>query len=233
MNNTVIHNSRDGLLRFDSSNNLLQVYYNNQWNSLSLTYQFPTLTSVSTNVLPNANSQTTVTGTNFESGLLWTIIGRDASTFLPNVTLNNPTSVTLTLTSALISNITPYRIKVYSPKLGYDYISPNDELQLQINTGPSFSTASNLGNINTQGALTPISMNASHTSPIISMKITSGRLPPGLSGVFTSNANTGTYTISGTLTLTYNTTTTITFTVSAYDASLNIGYRSFTFDLIP
>lgn len=184
----------------------------------------PRVTSVGTNVLPNVDSSTTITGKNFASNATVTFTGTDnVVRNAKSVTRNSSTSLTVVRPDDLPNAYQPYTITVLNPGISAPTSTNLHKLgSLSAGSVPTWSTSvGELSTIMTKGSAYSHSLAASDpdTNGSVTYSLVSGSLPSGLSlnsstGVIsgTSSANFGTYSI----------------TVRATDAGGNYVDRAFT-----
>lgn len=190
----------------------------------SFTAVGPRITSVGTNVLPNVNSSTTITGKNFASNATVTFTGTDGVVRnAKSVTRNSSTSLTTVRPDDLPNQYQPYTITVLNPGISAPTATNLHKLgSLSAGSVPTWSTsAGELSTIMTKGSAYSHSLSASDPDAggSVTYSVISGTLPSGLSlnsstGVIsgTSNVNFGTYDI----------------TIRATDAGGNFVDRAFT-----
>jgi hypothetical protein len=218
------------------------IRWNPLYNSMELTYkQFKRLATLSRPVIQNASQynlsnigmQTIITGSNFEPLSEWTFIGSNGL-FYPCISQYNYASqVILTRPVELPSSNAPYRLKVYNPNSGYEYVSPY--IQLNAGTAPIITT--------TAGLLSNLDRNRFYNSAfdiyaydelggsITNIYLDSSISSSGLTTTFTSsNVVGGRLRASGT---TINTANYITYSFNAIavDAGGNTASRLFTLNL--
>ncbi len=184
----------------------------------------PRVTSVGTNVLPNVNSSTTITGKNFASNATVTFTGTDSVVRnAKSVTRNSSTSLTVVRPDDLPNAYQPYTITVLNPGISAPTSTNLHKLgSLSAGSVPVWSTSvGELSTIMTKGSAYSHSLAASDpdTNGSVTYSVVSGSLPSGLSldsstGVIsgTSSDNFGTYSI----------------TIRATDAGGNYVDRAFT-----
>jgi hypothetical protein len=184
----------------------------------------PRVTSVGTNVLPNVDSSTTITGKNFASNATVTFTGTDnVVRNAKSVTRNSSTSLTVVRPDDLPNAYQPYTITVLNPGISAPTSTNLHKLgSLSGGSVPTWSTSvGELSTIMTKGSAYSHSLEASDpdTGGSVTYSVASGSLPSGLS----LNSSTGV--ISGTSSDNFGT---YSITVRATDAGGNYVDRAFT-----
>ena len=184
----------------------------------------PRVTSVGTNVLPNVDSSTTITGKNFASNATVTFTGTDSVVRnAKSVTRNSSTSLTVVRPDDLPNAYQPYTITVLNPGISAPTSTNLHKLgSLSAGSVPVWSTSvGELSTIMTKGSAYSHSLSASDpdTSGSVTYSVASGSLPSGLS----LNSSTGV--ISGTSSDNFGT---YSITIRATDAGGNYVDRAFT-----
>lgn len=184
----------------------------------------PRVTSVGTNVLPNLNSSTTITGKNFASDATVTFTGTDnVVRNAKSVTRNSSTSLTIVRPDDLPNAYQPYTITVLNPGISAPTSTNLHKLgSLSAGSVPVWSTSvGELSTIMTKGSAYSHSLSASDpdTGGSVTYSVVSGSLPSGLS----LNSSTGV--ISGTSSDNFGT---YSITIRATDAGGNYVDRAFT-----
>jgi hypothetical protein len=204
------------LLRYNNDINNLEFKVGNSWNN---TVAVPTITSISTNVLKNADDMVDISGTNFDASTNFTFIDVSGNVYNPkqitNLTGNN---VRLVRPDWFPPNNAPYTVKVSKQGRYNTYGSITAGVMPTVLT-PSGS----LGELEANTTITPITIMAQDESGggILSMSITSGSLPTGLTTSFTNVDASGTFVISGSLGE-FSSTTVYPFTLAVYDSGYNL-----------
>jgi len=184
----------------------------------------PRVTSVGTNVLPNVDSSTTITGKNFASNATVTFTGTDSVVRnAKSVTRNSSTSLTVVRPDDLPNAYQPYTITVLNPGISAPTSTNLHKLgSLSAGSVPVWSTSvGELSTIMTKGSAYSHSLSASDpdTGGSVTYSVASGSLPSGLS----LNSSTGV--ISGTSSDNFGT---YSITIRATDAGGNYVDRAFT-----
>ena len=199
-----------GTIRFNTDTNLAEYYTGTEWKPVDSP---PIITSISPTVISDYDGSTltdiTVTGSNFQTGVVAVFIGNGGTEYSPaSTTRNSSSSLTIRQNISMTSSDTPFDVKVTNPS----GLSATKENALAIDTTPVFTTAAdtNIGTVvNDQtdfsGLTTILASDAEGDT--ITYSITSGSLPTGMS--LNSNG-TFTGTVSG-----QSTSTVYTFTVQA------------------
>jgi len=193
----------------------LELYTGAQYGWQNIVAETPGVTGYSGTVAEtNSTNTITITGTNFASGAVATIVGQDGTEYTAiSTTVSNLTSISATF-GVIPQNNEPYDIRVTNPSnlygVYYDILTVNDK--------PYWTTAA--GSLGTFTEQTSISTSALAVSDEENNTITyslavGSSLPTGL----TLNSSTGV--ISGTLP-NIASDTTYTFTLNASDGA-NIG----------
>jgi hypothetical protein len=205
--------NNEGMFRFNTETELYELYRLGSWSSFAMV---PTISSVNTQVLKNEDSSLTVTGTSFHSSAQWRFVGASKKQYIPkSATFVSDSSVILVRPDVLPPSDAPYQIQCR--QMGkVAYFSP-------ITTGnvPVFVSAAAL-TVTGGSAITPfeILVNDEVSGGIASVSISSGSLPTGLVGEFSTVGVNGKFTISGT-TSTVTLTTTYPITLTATDLGNN------------
>jgi hypothetical protein len=203
------------LLRFNTDINNIELYINNTWSNVVLV---PTISNVSTNVLKNAKDTIDISGTNFDPSASFTFVDNFGRTFYPKQIMNlTSTSVTLKRPDWFPPEYAPYTIKVQQFGRYNTYGSITAGVIPSVNVA-----AGSLGTFESSTTITPIVITGTDESGggIFKMDISTGTLPGGLTGTFTTSGITGTYTISGT-TGSVGSTTTYPFGLRVIDNGYN------------
>ena len=217
--NTLQRINNEGMFRFNTETELYELYTLGSWSSFTLA---PSIASVSTQVLKNANDSLVVSGSSLLESAQWRLIGNSKKQYIPKtITHTSNSSVTLVRPDLLPISDAPYQIQCR--QMGkVAYFSP-----ITVGNTPVFVTS---GGLTTTGgaAITPfvVVVNDEDSGGITNVSITSGSLPPGLVGEFTTVGVNGKYTISGTpssVTL----TTTYPITLTATDLGNNVVSQSY------
>jgi len=207
------------MFRFNTETELYELYTLGLWSSFTLA---PSIASVSTQVLKNANDSLIVSGSSLLESAQWRFIGNSKKQYIPKtITHTSNLSVTLVRPDQLPISDAPYQIQCR--QMGkVAYFSP-----ITVGNTPVFVTS---GGLTTTGgaAITPfvVVVNDEDSGGITNVSITSGSLPPGLVGEFTTVGVNGKYTISGTPS-TVTLPTTYPFTLTATDLGNNTVSQSY------
>ncbi|NDB58914.1 cadherin repeat domain-containing protein, partial [bacterium] len=197
----------------------LELYTGALYGWQNIVAETPGVTGYTGNVLESNSTNTiTITGTNFATGAVASLIGTDGTEYIANsTTVNNLTSITATF-GAISAAKEPYDIKVTNPSnlygVYYDVLTVNDT--------PIWSTSA--GNLATFFDSTRSSVNIALSATdeennTLTYSIVSGSLPSGV----TLNSSTGV--ISGTAAAVVSDTT-YSFVARVSDGS-NTADRSF------
>lgn len=217
----------DYVLRFNSEVNNIEFKLNDSWFNLGVV---PQITSVSNLVLKNIDDTTTVTGTNFSPSAVWSFVDGYGNTYYPKQISNiTTTSATLTRPNYFPASKGPYMIKV-SQFGRYNTYKNVTAGVLPVVYQASGSLGSFTGN--TAVSTIDISANDESGGGIVTMYISSGSLPSGLSGTFTQVGTGGKYSITGTVT-TVTSTTVTPFTISTVDTGYNIINTNYSITVNP
>jgi len=219
--------NESGEFRFNSQNNVLEVYNGTEWSPVIGTT--PSITSLSpTSFVSDGSTLTTITitGTNFTDNSTVTFIGNDSTAFEANsgdVTFVSSTEITAKTTAGMNVEGEPYNVKV-TTKFGQSVTSIQT---LDAGSGPSFAnSAGSIGEINQGQAFPDSLLSVAATDPddsTVQHSIVAGALP---SGVTLNSAGV----LSGTAP-SVESDTTYTFTVRATDG-INITDRQFTLTVL-
>jgi len=205
-----------------------QPYFNGQENRLEIYTQSgfwqnivaetPAVVSIQGSVLDgNTTNTITVSGSNFTSGAIVSIIGsNDVEIVATSTVVNSIAQVTATF-GAISAQYEPYDVKVLNTSNLYGILNDG----LYVNQTPSWNTPA--GSLGTFAEGQSVSVQLSVTDPensALSYTVTSGALPSGI----TLNSSTGL--ISGTLPG-ISTNTTYSFTITVSDGA-NSSVRTFT-----
>jgi len=102
---------KEGMLRINTTTNSLQIY-NGNWETIQ--YPYPELESASTSYFLTSSDQIIITGIYFEVTMEWEFIGSDGLSYLPIVTFDSSTQVTLTCPTPFTTDKNPYTLRVFS-----------------------------------------------------------------------------------------------------------------------
>ena len=204
---TAQRGSTTGQIRFNSTTGLAEYYTGNAFKTID---NPPTVTSLNVTEVDSqagGNQTIVITGSNFASGATVTFIGNAGANLTPTTVSRDSSSQITTVTpkSSFLNAQEPYGVKV----LNASDLSSTLANQINVDTAPSWSTASgSLGSF-ASGATVNVSATATDAdSDTIAYTITTGSLPAGLS----LNSSTGA--ITGTATA-VNSTTASNFTLRA------------------
>jgi hypothetical protein len=216
-------NPQLGSLRYDTTNNFVEVYTNVGW--ISFGRNNPSVTMVSPSTFNgNAGTQFVVSGGGFDSGAIVTFVTSSLNEYPANTTtyLNSTQLLANTPRNFTVSD-EPLSVRVTNPS-GASVLGQN---LIDCGGSPSFSTPSgSIGTIYDSMRVTsdysPYLSSVAATDPEVSVthSISAGSLPTGM----TINASTGV--LSGNVTAVVSDTT-YTFTVSATDG-VNTTTRQFS-----
>jgi len=199
----------------------LELYTGAQYGWQNIVAETPGITGYTGTVLESNTTNTiSITGTNFSSGAIATLIGTDGTEYIATTTtVNNLTSITAVF-GTIPANKEPYDIRVTNPSnlygVYYDILSVNDS--------PIWVTpAGSLGTFTEQTSISTSALSVTdEESNTITYSLASGSsLPSGLS----LNSSTGV--ISGTLP-SIASNTTYTFTINASDGLNTVVPRTFS-----
>ena len=202
---------------FNGEEKRLELYTSSGWQNI--VSETPGVVSVSGNYLESTGSGTLeITGTNFTTGAIASVIGTNGVEVNANsTTVNSIVSVTAVF-SGLSNANEPYDIKVTNTSNLFGLLPDS----LYINASPVWTTASgSLGSFAEQVSMS-VSATATDDSAITYALASGSALPSGV----TLNSSTGL--ISGTLP-DVATNTTYTFTINASDGSNPVIPRTFSF----
>ena len=212
--------TESGELRFNTDTNLAEYYDGTEWKAIDSP---PGVDSVSpANPVDDGSTITliTLTGTNFQSGLVLDLIGSDATVYnVSSFTLVSSTSITFNYTSAIaVAGVnSPYNIRVTNPT----GLSGTLSSGLTPNTKPSFNTDSgSLGSIElgaNASTLNQISVSDTSGGTLV-YSISTGALPDGVSIDSGTGALSGVTTASGTFNFTVQVTDGTTAVERAFSA---------------
>jgi len=209
-------NPSSGQPYFNGEEKRLEIYTSTGWQNI--VSETPGVVSISGNYLESAGSGTLdITGTNFSTGAIASVIGTDGVEVNANsTTVNSIVSITAVF-SGLSNANEPYDIKVTNPSNLFGLLPDS----LYVNASPVWQTPSgSLGSFYEQVAVS-VSATATDSDSTISYALASGSsLPSGL----TLNSSSGL--ISG-ITPNIASQTTYSFTINATDG-LNTIPRSFS-----
>ena len=193
----------------------LELYTGAQYGWQNIVAETPGVTGYTGTISETSGGTILITGTNFSSGAVATIIGQDGTEYIATTTtVNNLTSITATFPAASAS-IEPYDIRVTNPSnlygVYYDILTINDK--------PIWSTAAgSLGNFYNGSVSYQLSATDEENNSL-TYSLVSGSLIPGLtlssSGLISGTAN-GVY------------GTTYSFTVSVSDGINTTQLRAFS-----
>lgn len=195
----------------------LELYTGPQYGWQNIVAETPGVTGYTGTILESNSTNTiTITGTNFSSGAIATLVGSDGTEVIATTTtVNNLTSITAVF-GPIPADKDPYDIRITNPSnlygVYYDILTVNDK--------PVWSTAA--GSLGTFTEGQSVSIQLSATDPegtSLSYTVTSGALP---TGVTLSSSGL----ISGTLP-DISTNTTYSFTITVSDGA-NSSVRTFT-----
>ena len=197
----------------------LELYTGSTYGWQNIVAETPGVIGYSGTVLEtNTTNSITITGTNFASGAVATLIGSDGTEYIADTTtVNNLTSITATFGALSISK-EPYDIRVTNPSnlygVYYDILTVNDK--------PVWSTsAGSLGSVK-GGSTSSLSVAATdEENNTITYALSSGSLPGGIS------LNTSTGALTGSFTAPVSDTT-YSFAITATDGSNTAVSRSFS-----
>ena len=130
--------SSSGALRFNPLYSYLEITRMNEWKSAFI--MRPYMQNVSMQNLHSKGMQTTVTGQYFEPNAIWSFVGSNGTEYPCISQFNYTSQVVLTRPTIFPVNNAPYKLKIYNPSSGYEYVSST----LQVNAGiaPTFVTPS-------------------------------------------------------------------------------------------
>ena len=194
-----------GMIRFNSTLGLAEYYDGTQWKSIDAP---PTVTGVSPTSFDAEGDTITITGSNFQTGAVASLVGNDGTVYTAATTTRNSSSeVTFDITAAMNTNNDPFQVKVTNVSgLAGTY----DSLDYQ--STPAWTTsAGSLGswyNVSRTGLSFTVVATSVDSDETITYAITSGALPSGLS------LNTSTGVISGDAVV-VGSSTTYTFGITA------------------
>lgn len=206
-----------GKLYSNGEEKRLELYTSTGWQNI--VSETPGVVSISGNYLESAGSATiTITGTNFTTGAIASVIGTNGvEVNATSTTVNSIVSVVAVFTG-LSNAYEPYDVKVTNTSNLFGLLPD----ALYINASPVWQTASgSLGTFNEQVSITLSALSATDSDSTVSYALASGSTLP--SGV-TLNSSTGV--ISGTLP-NISTNTTYSFVINASDGS-NVIPRTFS-----
>jgi hypothetical protein len=203
---------------FNGEEKRLELYTATGWQNI--VSETPGVVSVSGNYLESVGSATLeVTGTNFTTGAIASVIGTNGVEVNANsTTVNSIVSISANF-SGLSAAYEPYDLKITNTSNLFGLLPD----ALYINQTPTWVTSSgSLGTFNELTSMTiPISATDSENSPL-TYTIVSGSLPSGV------NLNSSTGIISGTPAA-VSSATTYSFSVTATDGSNTSATRAFSF----
>jgi len=215
-----------GVLRFNTTNNLMEYYDGTTWKSIDAP---PTLSSISPTSFASDGSTLVdidITGSGFSTSVTALWIGDDGTEYTPSVvTRNSSTSVTVRTVATMGVANEPYDIKITNSS----GLAATLADALDAGATPAFSAAA--GSLGTlpNGARASSNLTSQTFGPdqdadsqTITYTVTSGSLPAGLS--LGTGANNGT--IQGTADA-VGTNTTSSFTIQASDG-INTNSRAYT-----
>jgi hypothetical protein len=172
-----------------------------------------------------------ITGLNLRNDASWRFVGVSSKLYTPKITyFINTSNVQLTRPDDFPISDAPYQIQcrqagsiAYYQSIyagGQPYFTNTGTIVVaNLQSNQYYSPAVVLNAVDEEGG------------GILSINITSNSLPPGLSGVFSSENSNGYYTISG-ITPSVPSTTTYPFTVSAMDMGSNIVYQNYSIRIL-
>jgi mucin-19 len=204
-----------GMMRFNETTSYMEYYDGTQWNAITVP---PTISSISPSYFAAAADVITVTGSNFQTGAIASIISKTGTVYnADTTTVVNGSTVTFPITTAMAVDVNdPFDVRV----LNLSGLSAIGTGLLSRAVNPSFTTApGSIGTIydtsRSSYSLSPVTATNSESDVTInSYTITSGALPTGLSINSTTGAITGTASAVGT-----DTTSTFTVTATGTDSS--------------
>ncbi len=208
-----------GKLYSNGESQRLELYTGAQYGWQNIVAETPGVTGYTGTILESSSTNTiSITGTNFGSGAIATLIGNDGTEYIATTTtVNNLTSITATF-GALSASKEPYDIRVTNPSnlygVYYDILTVNDS--------PVWSTsAGSLGSVRA-GSVSSLSVGATdEENNTITYALSSGSLPDGISVNSSTGALTGTFGNP-------SADTTYTFSITASDGLNNVVSRSFS-----
>ncbi len=203
---------------FNGEEKRLELYTATGWQNI--VSETPGVVSVSGNYLESVGSATLeITGTNFTTGAIASVIGTNGVEVIANsTTVNSIVSISAVFSGLSAAN-EPYDLKITNTSNLFGLLPDS----LYINQTPTWATASgSLGTFSELASMTvPISAIDSENLPL-TYTIVSGSLPSGV------NLNSSTGIISGTPAAVASPTT-YSFSVTATDGSNTSAVRAFSF----
>jgi len=208
-----------GKLYSNGESQRIELYTGSTYGWQNIVAETPGVTGYTGSVLEtNTTNSITITGTNFASGAVATLIGSDGTEYIADTTtVSNLTSITATF-GALSASKEPYDIRVTNPSnlygVYYDILTVNDK--------PIWSTsAGSLGSVK-GGSTSSLSVAATdEENNTITYALSSGSLPGGISLNTSTGALTGSFTAP-------ESDTTYSFAITATDGSNTAVSRSFS-----
>ena len=220
---TAQRGSTAGQLRFNSTTGLAEYYTGSAFKIIDAP---PTVSSIDVTEVDSqagGNQTIVITGSGFGSGATVTFVGSSASFNASTTTVNSITQITAVAPkSSFLNAQEPYSVKV----LNTSGLSGILSGQINVDTSPSWSTASgNLGTL-TEGATANVSVTATDVDgDTIVYSVQSGSLPAGTS------LNTSTGAITGTLSgVSADTTSSFTLRATANTKTADRSFNMITAD---
>jgi len=206
--------NKNGMFRFNTDTSLYELFVDN-W--MSIVLDSPEITSVSTNVLKNIDDSIIVTGASLLTSSQWRFIGTSKKQYIPkSITYISDTAVSLVRPDVFQVSDAPYQIQCRQMGKVVYYSS------ITAGSLPFFTTSAGL--LTSLSAVTTFSsaatIIASDDSGISSLSLSSGSLPPGLSGSTLISGSNATFVVSGTTGSPANETT-YPFTITVTDTGGN------------
>jgi hypothetical protein len=204
-----------GMMRFNETTTYMEYYDGTQWNAITVP---PTISSISPTYFAAAADVITITGSNFQTGAIVSIVSKTGTVYTAETTtVVNGSTVTFPITTAMAADVNdPFDVRV----VNLSGLTAIGTALLSRAVNPAFATATgSIGTIFDSGrssySLSPVTATNSESDVTInSYTITSGGLPTGLSINSTTGAITGTASAVGS-----DTTSTFTVTASGTDTS--------------
>ncbi len=203
-----------GMMRFNETTSYMEYYDGVQWNAITVP---PTVSSISPSYFAAAADVITVTGSNFQTGAIASIISKTGTVYIADTTtVVNGSTVTFPITTAMAADVNdPFDVRV----LNTSGLSATGTGLLSRAVNPAFATASgSIGTIydsqRSSYSLSVVTATDAESDVTLAYTITSGALPTGLSINSATAAITGTASAVGT-----DTTSTFTVTATGTDTS--------------
>ena len=211
-----------GMIRYNSTLNLAEYYNGTEWKAIDTP---PTITGVTPSNFNAAGVTITVSGANFQTGVVAKIQGTDGTDYAAaSTTRVSSSSLTFATTNAMVTDNDPFKVVVTNTSgLSATYES------IYYAVTPAWSTnAGSLGtyyNYNRTGLSYTVAATSTDSDDTITYAVTSGALPGGLS----LNTSTGAITGDG---ASVSSSTTYSFTITATatgeGGTTNTAARAFT-----